>query len=97
METAGNTVSETDPGPTPSVLLGGGGAACSGEPGVGPALDSVGVLADVGVAELFEFGGDLAAVGARGVGPTLSGSITGSPACVGSGSTKSPTNAATGT
>ncbi len=45
-----------------------GCAAVGGEPGFGPVLDAVGVLADVGVAELFEFGGDLAAVGACGVG-----------------------------
>jgi len=50
------------------VSAGGGHAAFGGEPGFGPVLDAVGVLADVGVAELFELGGDLAAVGAGGVG-----------------------------
>jgi hypothetical protein len=46
----------------------GGQAAFGGEAGFDPVLDSVGVLADVGVAELLESAGDLAAVGAGGVG-----------------------------
>jgi hypothetical protein len=52
-------------GPGREPLSGAGwGALLGGQAGLDPVLDAVGVLADVGVAELLESGGDLAAVGA---------------------------------
>ncbi len=54
--------------PRPRPLAGGGDALLGGQSGRDPVLDAIGVLANVGVAELLELGGDVAAVGAGAVG-----------------------------